>query len=206
MPPGWTIYVVDDDEAVRHSLSWLAESAGWTVRAFRSAESFLDSAPPSVPACLLLDVRLPGMDGLELLRVLAARGRAMPTVVLSAESDEHLRETAPHQGAVTFLSKPCDEGDLLRAIERALRQWRRPEAALVEAEEVRRRLSRLTPREREVLNLLLAGKTSREIAAELGVMLKTVTLYRSRLNKMLGVRDVEGLARLLEGLSRQDKP
>jgi len=197
---------VDDDAAVRHSLRWLAESSGWTVQTFDSAESFLKATPAGGPACLVLDLRLPGMSGVELQRVLVARGRALPTVVVSAEQDARLREAARDLGAVALLSKPCRDVDLLNSIEQALARWRPPPATLVAADEIRRRLSRLTPREHEVLDLLLAGKTSREIADALGVMQKTVTLYRSRLNKMLGVRDVDGLKRLLEGLSRQEKP
>lgn len=205
-PAAPTVYVVDDDDAVRRSLRWLAESAGWAVQTFRTAELFLEAVPVGGPACLVLDVRLPGMGGLELQRVLAARGRTLPTIVISAEADAAVRAEALRQGAVAFLGKPVQDTDLLRSIEQVLHRVSAATATLVEADEVRRRLSRLTPREREVLGLLVAGKTAREIATELGVLHKTITLYRSRLHKMLGVRDMEGLTRLLEDLSRQEKP
>lgn len=204
--PAGTIYVVDDDDAMQRSLRWLAESAGWAVRTFGNAESFLETSPAPGPACLVLDVRLPGMGGLELQRVLAARGRTLPTIVISADADPRAQAEALRQGAVAFLRKPFHDADLLRSIEQALGSARPAGSTLIEADEVRRRLSRLTPREREVLGLLVAGRTSREIADELGVLHKTITLYRSRLHKMLGVRDVEGLTRLLTELSRQDNP
>ncbi len=199
-----TVFVVDDDDGFRESLSRLLESAGLRVEAFTAAEAFLNSDAVGRPGCLLLDVRMPGMDGLELQERLAAEGIRLPVLILSAHGDVEQAVRAMKTGAVDFLRKPYDAQQLLARIRAALeadavRRREERKQALVAA-----RVASLTPRERDVLDHLVAGKNAKQIALELNLSSKTVDVHRGHiLNKMRTDSLVE-LALLVRMLRESD--
>lgn len=192
------VFVVDDDQSVRLSLATLLESDGYTVESFVSAADYLAKAPHSGPACLVLDVRLPGLDGLALQRQLAERGRMEQIVFITGHGDIPMGIQAMKRGAVDFLPKPFDDGALLSAVGQALTRsaenWRKRD----EIEQIRARVAMLTPREFEVLRLLLGGLLNKQIAAELGAALRTIKTHRGRVMHKMGVHSVAELARLAQ--------
>jgi len=194
--PAWTVFVVDDDAAVRDSLAFLLEAAGFAVRTFDSAEAFLDALRPDWAGCLLTDVRMPGLSGVELQETLARRGVELPVIVMTGHGDVPLAVRAMKAGAVDFLEKPFDDAQL---IER-LRQCRAEDAArrARRAARAHRReaLERLTPRERQVLACLVAGKPNKIIAAELGISPRTVEVHRARVLEKLEARSLPELVRI----------
>lgn len=182
-----TVFVVDDDDAVRRALSRMLGVAGYEVTTLASAESFLESYDPDCPGCLILDVRMPGMDGLELQQKLTEQSLAPPVIILTAHADVPMAVGALHDGAVDFIEKPFEKGHLLERIDRALqhdarRRQHRSECAVVEA-----RLNTLTPREREVLDLLVEGLAVKQIAVRLGTQRHTVKHQRASLLKKMEV-------------------
>ena len=192
------VFVVDDDRSVRTSLATLLESDGYTVESFVSAADYLAKPPHLGPACLVLDVRLPGLDGLALQRQLAERGRMEQIVFITGHGDIPMGVQAMKRGAVDFLPKPFDDGTLLNAVGQALARsaenWRKRD----EIEQVRARVATLTPRECEVLRLVLAGLLNKQIAAELGAALRTIKTHRGRVMHKMGVDSVAELARLAQ--------
>ena len=191
-----SVFVVDDDPEVRDSLRWLLESADLAVETYPSAEALLEEGDVSRCDCLLLDVRMPGMGGLSLQRELVASGVAPPIIFISAYGDVPLAVRACKAGAVDFLTKPCDHNVLLRRVRETLA---RSQATREQDDEVTgfsARLQTLTPREREILTLVVAGKTSKAISADLGVSHRTVEVHRARLMGKLGVDSVALLVRL----------
>jgi FixJ family two-component response regulator len=192
-----TVFVVDDDAAVRDSLTALIESDGLPVETFASAEDFLAAYRPGRPGCLLLDLLMPGMGGLELQRLLAARGIELPIIFLTGHGSVRDSVRALRGGAVDFLEKPPDPGTVLAEVREALA---RDAAARAEGErraEVRRRLGRLTGREREVMRRMVAGRSCKEIARDLGISPRTVEIHRARVLAKLeasSVPDLIGLA------------
>ena len=192
------VFLVDDDPAVCKALVRLIGATGYDVEAFDSPAGFLARAPHPGPACLVLDLRMPGMTGLELQEALERAGRALPIVFISGRADVPASVKAMKAGAVDFLSKPVDEGDLLAAIEGALERdhSRRTERAVREALDTR--FGRLTPREQEVCALVAAGLLNKQIAAELGTTEKTVKVHRGRVMAKLEVNSVAELVRLFD--------
>ena len=197
------VYVVDDEETVRRSLSRLLRSAGLTVQTFPSAQAFLDQAPSNRPGCLVLDVRLPDLSGLDLQVTLGSRQATLPIIFITGRGSIPMSVQAMKGGAVDFLRKPVEADALLDAIHRALAQSR---AALVrEAQEgeVARRLAKLTPREREVLDLVVTGRLNKQIAAELGAAEKTVKVHRGRVMKKMEAESAADLIRMTQKVERR---
>jgi RNA polymerase sigma factor (sigma-70 family) len=199
---GSWVYVVEDDASVRDSLSLLLQLRGFSTAAFESAEAFLDSEALERPACVLADVRLPGMSGLELQRRLTEQHSALPFVVMTAHGDVATARTALRDGAVDFLEKPIDEDELLEAVTEALRSDHRQVERARNRETVLGRMQRLTERELEVFERVTNGYHNREIAEEFGISQRTVEVHRARLMEKLQARRVADLFRLrfeLEG-------
>jgi FixJ family two-component response regulator len=192
-----TVFIVDDDAGVRDSLAMLLELKGFDVRRFASAEAFLDAYRPELPGCVVLDLRMPAMSGLELQAELARRGLRVPVIVITAHGDVATTRTALKGGAVDFIEKPIDDEVLLAAVTAAIEQDARERAEASVASGISDRMARLTGREREVLTRVADGKHNREIAAELGISPRTVEVYKSRLMEKLQVRRVPELVRLV---------
>ena len=191
-----TVFVVDDDQATRKSLRWLVETLGVPVQTFHSGASFLDSYDPAQPGCLVLDVMMGGgMSGLELQKELNERQIEIPVIVLTGYGDVPTAVRALKNGAVEFLEKPFDGEVLLEQVRRALSidALRRRERDANEV--VRQRLLKLTPREGEILNLVVDGLSSKEIATQLEVSFKTVEAHRANLMRKLRLRSVSELVR-----------
>ena len=196
-----TVFIVDDDAGVRDSLAMLLELKGFRTRTFAAAEAFLAEYRPEWPGCLVLDLRMPGMSGLELQADLARRGAPLPVIIVTAHGDVATTRSALKGGAVDFIEKPIDDEALVAAIAAALdrdaRERERAQAAAGAAE----RFARLTEREREVLALVAEGRHNREIAVALGISPRTVEVYKARMMEKLQVRRVPDLVRLV--LERQ---
>jgi two-component system, LuxR family, response regulator FixJ len=190
-----TIHVVDDDAAIRDSLRMLLEAAGLAVRTYPSAPLFLD-AVGGILGCVLTDVRMPGMDGLELQRRLNERGLRLPVIVMTGQGDIPVAVRAMKAGAVDFLEKPFSDEALLGAVRRALAEGERREALEHQADEAQRRLAALTAREREVLDLLVDGLSTKAIANELGASPRTIEVHRARVFEKLHARSLPELVRL----------
>jgi len=192
------LYVVDDDDAVRAALGRLLSAGGYRVAAFQSAETFLAQHDPHVHGCIVLDVAMPGLDGLALQQLLAERGSHMPVIFLTGRADVPMTVRAMKRGAFDFLTKPVDGDELFPAVARALERdlaLRRADAARAATES---RLSTLTAREREVLTHVMAGRLNKQIAADLGTAEKTVKVHRARGMEKMHVRSVAELVRLVE--------
>jgi FixJ family two-component response regulator len=198
LPP--TVFVVDDDEGVRNSLRFLLKSVGLATRALGSASEFLDSYAPSQPGCLVLDVRMPGMSGLELQQQLNLRGAVIPVIFITGHGDIPMAVEAMQQGAFDFLQKPFRDQDLIDRIQRALERDAHNRATLYEHARIRGRLDTLTPREREVLTLMTRGKPNKIMAAELGVSQRTVEIHRARVMEKSGAASLAQLVRMVMDL------
>jgi FixJ family two-component response regulator len=190
------IHVVDDDESMRTALLELLAAAGFEARGYASTGEFLLQPAPDRPGCLLLDVRLPGPSGLELQAALRRQGVALPVVFFTGHADVATSVLAMKAGAVDFLEKPVGRDVLLEALQRALARDVAERTTREEGRGQRMRLAALTPREREVFERLVAGKRNKEIAAELGIGLRTVKAYRAGLMVKLGVASPAELGRL----------
>ncbi len=195
--PDATVFLVDDEHSVRKALARLLRSAGCRVQAFASAREFLDGVRDvEAPACLVLDVQMPEMTGLDLQRELQAAHAGLPIIFLTGHGDIPLSVQAMKGGAVDFLTKPVQDTDLLGAIEFALDRARRDRAERAERAAARQRLDSLTPREREVMALVVAGRRNKEIAHELGTSEKTIKVHRARVMAKMDARSLAGLVRL----------
>lgn len=196
MNGGETIYLVDDDAAVRGSLTLLLKAAGRRPVAYDSAAAFLEAYVPGAPGALVVDVRMPGMSGLELQRLLARGGMTIPVIVMTGHGDIAMAVQAIKAGAADFIEKPFSDEVLLGCIERALAMdhGRRREEHRRGA--VAARLAALTAREREVMALLVRGKLNKVVAAELGVSTRTVETHRARIMEKLGARSLSDLVRM----------
>jgi FixJ family two-component response regulator len=195
-----TVFVVDDDASMRRGLERLLRSFGYAVEGYASATAFLARPPATDIACLVLDLRMPGMDGLDLQGRLAARGDDLPVVFVSGHGDVQSSVRAMKAGALDFLTKPFDESVLRAAIERAL-DWnaeRRASRAGLAA--LRARFETLTPREREVSREVAEGRLNKQIAERLGTSEKTIKVHRARVMEKLGARSVVELVRIVDRL------
>lgn len=195
-----TIFVVDDDPAVLKSLGRLLRSAGLNVETCNSPQDFLARHNPALPGCLVLDVAMPGLNGLEVQQALAAIGDERPIVFLTGHGDIPTSVEAMKRGAVDFLTKPVNAEDLLKAIHSAIVKDSVRRLERDEVEEFKQRLATLTPREREVLPYVISGRLNKQIAGELGTAEKTIKVHRARVMEKMKVQSVAELVRLAERL------
>jgi FixJ family two-component response regulator len=193
------VFVVDDDSRVRDALTTLLASAGLEVAAFASATAFLEADKPDAPACLLLDLDLPDISGLELQKELLER-QAPPIVFLTGHGDIPSSVKAMKAGAVEFLSKPVGDDELLSAIDAAIALDRTARSQRAELSELKRRYERLTPREREVLPYVVAGLANKVTASELGTSVVTIAIHRGHIMRKMGARSLAELVRLADKL------
>jgi FixJ family two-component response regulator len=193
-----TVLVVDDDAAVVKSLSRVLRSADLTVVTFASAREFLDRHDPNLPGCVVLDVAMPGLSGLELQEALVSKGQERAIVFLTGRGDIPMSVQAMKRGAVDFLTKPVNADNLIGAVRLAIekdRLWRQERA---EVAEIRQRVATLTPREREVLGHVISGHLNKQTASDLGTAEKTIKVHRARVMEKMKVQSVAELVRLSE--------
>jgi len=195
--PDQTIYIVDDDEALRDSLVWLLESNNYRVAQFESAEAFLKAYRPEMAGCLVLDVRMPGMSGLELYERLRDRHATLPVVFITGHGDVPMAVSVLKKGAVDFIEKPFSDRDMLKLIDQCLATERENRDRLRQDAAVARRLDHLTGREMEVLELIIAGRLNKQIADDLGISIKTVEVHRARVMEKM---EASSLAELVQSV------
>jgi two-component system response regulator FixJ len=198
------IHLVDDDDAIRRSAGFMLKSAGLRVRTYESGDALLKEASSLAPGCILLDIRMPGMDGLEVQQALRDRGIALPVVIMTGHGDVTLAVQAMKAGAVDFIEKPFEKSVLLEAIERAFERLARSRAAKERANDAQVRLQALTPREREVLDGLAQGLPNKTIAYDLGISPRTVEIHRANLMTKLDVKSLSEALRI--AFAAQDAP
>lgn len=191
-----TVFVIDDDPAFCESLRWMVETAGLKVRSFRSAKDFLDDCRVPQPGCMVLDVRMPGMNGLELQQHIRSTGLRIPIILVTAYGDVRTAVTAMKAGAVDFLEKPCLTDELLAQIQYAIALDREQRRDLAQAVEFTTRFQSLTRREAEVMALVVKGHSSRTIAENLQISLKTVESHRSRIMSKMKARSISQLVHM----------
>jgi two-component system, LuxR family, response regulator FixJ len=191
-----TVFVVDDDEAVRSSLRLLLKSVGLTAVAYPSAQAFLAAYSPEQPGCLILDVRMPGMSGLELQHQLNARGAVIPVIFITGHGDVPMAVEAMQHGAFDFVQKPFRDQELLERIHGALAKDRETREQLRQTDSIRQRFATLTPREREVLTLMVRGKANKVMAGDLDVSQRTVEIHRARVMEKMEARSLAHLVRM----------
>ncbi len=196
-----TVFVVDDDEAVRNSLRFLLKSVGLPTQTLPSATEFLATYQPAQPGCLVLDVRMPAMSGLELQQQLNLRGATIPVIFITGHGDIPMAVESMQHGAFDFLQKPFRDQDLIDRIQKALTKDAKTRSALKEHERIRHRLESLTPREREVLALMTQGKPNKVMAADLGVSQRTVEIHRARVMEKSGASSLAQLVRMVMDLA-----
>jgi FixJ family two-component response regulator len=191
-----TVFVVDDDEAMRNSLKWLIESTGLSVQTFDSADAFLTGYSPDWAGCLLLDVRMPGMSGLELQAYLARVDYQLPVIIITGHGDVGMAVKAMQAGALDFIEKPFYDDDLLSSIRRALDAESQARALRTQHAEILARMEELTPREHEVMDLVTGGKSNKDIATALGVSAKTVEAHRAKVMDKMQAASLAELVRM----------
>jgi FixJ family two-component response regulator len=194
--PESTVYVVDDDPAVRDGLKALLTVSGYRIEAFDSAESFLAAADRGAVGCAILDIRMPGMNGLELQRELKRRGIVLPVIIITGHGDVPLALAALKAGAVDFLEKPFDSDALLASIAEALRRNAAARVSTFDRDTVAARVAQLTPREREVMDLVVAGHPNKVVADRLGIAVRTVEIHRARVMEKTEARNLSELIRM----------
>lgn len=197
MPSSQVVHVIDDDIDVRQSLAFLLSTAGLAVRVHESAVAFLDALPSAQDGCIVTDVRMPGMDGLELQRRLRDHKIGLPVIVMTGHGDVALAVEAMKAGAVDFIEKPFDDEVLLGAIRLALARHAKAAADETHRTEIRRRLDLLSAREREVLDGLVAGKPNKIIAYDLGISARTVEVYRANVMTKMQADSLSELVRMV---------
>jgi two-component system response regulator FixJ len=190
------VHLIDDDEAVRHALAFLLVTAGMAVRVYESGQSFLDGLDTVQAGCIVSDVRMPGIDGLELQRRLKEKGVTMPVIIMTGHADVPLAVEAMKSGAVDFIEKPFPDDVLLSAIRAALSRYGKQEAASSEVGQVRARLNSLTAREKQVLDGLLAGHPNKTIAYDLGLSPRTVEVHRANVMTKMAASSLSDLVRM----------
>ena len=194
----FTVFIVDDDARVIKALSRLMRVKGYDVRSYTSPQEFLAQHDPTVPGCAVLDVSMPGLDGLQLQQALTAGGSHRPVIFITGKGDVPTTVRAMKAGALDFLTKPVSNRDLLEAIARAHEQDTKSRQHHAELASIEAKLANLTPREREVLRHIVAGQLNKQIAYDLGTVEKTIKFHRSSIMKKLGVRAVADLVRMTE--------
>ena len=200
------VFIVDDDAAVRSSLRLLVKSVGLSAAVFTSAQEFLSSYDTRQPGCLVLDVRMPGMSGLELQQQLNLRGAVIPVIFITGHGDIPMAVEAMQHGAFDFLQKPFRDQELIDRIQRALEKDRENRAALGQRARIRERLDSLTPREREVLALVTSGKANKVMAADLGLSQRTVEIHRAHVMEKMAASSIAQLVRMVLDLEERAHP
>ena len=191
------VYVIDDDEAARHSLEFLLDCAGIRVRSFPSADAFLQSSPPLAGACVVTDVRMPGRSGIELVEEMKRRGSQAPVIVITGHADVPLAIQAMHAGVADFIEKPFDDEVMLAAIRKSLAEGASEGAVNVERQAVSKRIATLSAREREVMEGLVRGDANKAIAFDLGISARTVEVYRANLMIKMQAKTLSDLVRMV---------
>jgi FixJ family two-component response regulator len=202
MPEGPTVFVIDDDPSVRVALKRLVESVGLNCETFESADSYLRAPQGHVPGCLVLDVRMPGMSGLDLQAHLARDGYCLPIIFLTAHGDVRTSVRAMKAGAVEFLTKPFHEQELLEAIQHAIERDREEWPKYDDRIRHTRQYNALTPRERQILERVVAGLLNKQIASELNVSESTVKLHRAEVMRKMDARSVAELVAIVSEIER----
>jgi RNA polymerase sigma factor (sigma-70 family) len=192
------VFVIDDDPSVRSSIKFLLSTVGLQVESFDSADTLLHKKPPDVPSCLVLDVRLRGLSGIDIQRMLAARNIQIPIIFLTGHGDIPMSVRAMKAGAVEFLTKPFRDQDLLDAVRVALEQDRARREKEVEVTDLQRRFDSLTAREQQVIDMLVSGMLNKQIASELGTAESTVKVQRSRAMEKMQAQSLVDLAKMIE--------
>jgi two-component system response regulator DctR len=192
-------YLVDDDEAIRDSLSWLLQSRSIDCLTYPSAEAFLEAWNSTFTGCILLDIRMNEMSGPELFDLLRQRGCTLPVIFLTGHGDVPMAVSALKNGAFDFVEKPCNDNELVNRVEEALKLDERQRTEASSTDSVNAKLNKLTSRERQVMDLVLAGKLNKVIADDLQISMRTVEVHRSNLLEKMGVRTAVELAQLLTG-------
>jgi FixJ family two-component response regulator len=200
----FTVFLVDDDAGVLKALARLLQARGYAVQSFTSPQAFLAGHDACVPGCAVLDISMPDLDGMALQQALTAKGSQRPVIFLTGRGDIPTSVRAMRAGAIDFLTKPVNDADLLAAIARAEREDSEIRSASASLNSINARLAMLTPREREVMTHVIAGRLNKQIAGDLGTVEKTVKVHRGRVMNKLGVRSVADLVRLAEraGITR----
>ena len=206
MPEPALVHVIDDDDAVRDSLALLLDSADLAVRTYDSAVSFLTVASTLVTGCILTDVRMPDLDGLGLQRRLNEAGVRLPVIVMTGHGDVPIAVAALKAGAADFLEKPFDDERLISAVRAALVASQQAQRAAAATADIIARLASLTPREREVLDLLVAGNPNKTIAYDLGASPRTVEVHRARVMEKMGARSLAELVRMVIAVTPAGAP
>jgi len=196
------VFVVDDDEAVRSSTKLLLKSVGLPAVTYSSAQEFLDNYDPLQPGCVVLDVRMPLMSGLELQQLLNIRGAIIPVIFITGHGDIPMAVEAMQHGAFDFLQKPFRDQDLLDRVQKALEKDRVNRVQLREKTRIQERRDSLTPREREILELMTRGKPNKVMAADLGVSQRTVEIHRARVMEKMGASSLAQLVRMVMDLDQ----
>ncbi|MEC7932882.1 MAG: response regulator FixJ [Pseudomonadota bacterium] len=197
MPSDPIVYIIDDDESVRHSLEFLLDVAGIRVRSFSSADTFLKSSPPLAGACVVTDVRMPGMSGVELAEELRRRAASIPVIVVTGHADVPLAIQAMKAGVADFIEKPFDDEVMLAAIRDALARHSNEETAGAERQVVLDLIGTLSPREREVMDGLVAGQANKAIAYDLEISARTVEVYRANVMMKMHAKTLSDLVRMV---------
>lgn len=192
-----TVYVVEDDEAVRDSLELLLKSDDKPVRTYESATAFLKDYSDKMAGCIVLDIRMPGMDGIELQKKLNEKHSILPIIFVTGHGDVPMAVDAMKEGAVDFIQKPYREEALLEKIEAALKQDQEQRKSLDEKQEIIRRIKSLTPREHEIMGRMIAGQANKVIAIELEISQRTVEIHRSRVMHKMGTHSLAHLVRMV---------
>jgi FixJ family two-component response regulator len=199
-PPPGTVFLLDDEPGMLKALTRLLKAEGYNVRAFTSAKAFIESYQPDVLSCLVLDVAMPELNGLELQHRLTRAGILLPIVFLTGHGDIPMSVQAIKEGALDFLTKPVKDVDLLRAVRAALQRAAEQRESIAEAALLRQRYSGLTPREREVMAHVVAGELNKQVAYALGIGEHTIKVHRSRVMEKMGVASLADLVRAAERL------
>jgi two-component system response regulator DctR len=192
------VHLVDDDEAIRDALAWLLKSRGIPCRSYDCAESFLAEWSPKLAGCIILDMRMPGMSGLDCFDALRERGSALPVIFLTGHGDVPLAVATLKKGAFDFFEKPLNDNDLANRVQEALALDAARQAASASADSVKARLATLTARERQIMELVLLGKFNKVIADDLNISMRTVEVHRANLFDKMKVKTAVELANLLK--------
>ena len=196
-----TVFVIDDDASVRTALKRLIQSIGFHVKTFDSAQAFLEQSPRDKPGCLILDVRMPGMSGIELQEQLTNAGRRTPIIFITGHGSIPMSVKAVKAGAVDFIEKPFDDQKLIDAINTALKEDEKYRLEHTEIKDIQHRVDSLTPREHEVFSLVISGMLNKQIAFDLGMSEKTVKVHRARVMQKMKAESLADLVRMAEKVS-----